>query len=219
MAERNFQSWHPVLGVRSMEQAIDYYVDWLGFQLDGEWKEAPGEPRIAWVSRDGLEIALNEHPGTPSNVWLNIKVADAQALADEWNERRPGAAEVISAAPYEFPVIYLTHLFPRQPHPRPTAAYRGRGGRAPGPDPRDARLRRTASRRKEVGAESQRDRRRRRPVRRHRHRSPERVPRVREAVQAEPSLTSPPSKKPLNSIPVRRRHVGDSQGWSFISEG
>jgi catechol 2,3-dioxygenase-like lactoylglutathione lyase family enzyme len=111
MAERNFQSWHPVLGVRSMEKAIDFYVDWLGFQLDGEWEEAPGEPRIAWVSRDGMEIALTEDPDTPSNVWLNINVADAQALADEWNERRPGAVEVISEAPYELPVIYIEDPF------------------------------------------------------------------------------------------------------------
>ena len=116
MAERNFQSWHPVLGVRSMEKAVDFYVDWLGFQLDGEWEEAPGEPRIAWVSRDGIEIALNEDPDSPSNVWLNIKVADAQALADEWNERRPGAVEVISGAPYEFPVIYLEDPFGNHIH-------------------------------------------------------------------------------------------------------
>ncbi len=32
MASRNLQSWHPVLGVRPMEKAIDYYVDWLGFR-------------------------------------------------------------------------------------------------------------------------------------------------------------------------------------------
>jgi len=116
MAERNFQSWHPVLGVGSMDEAIDFYVEWLGFRLDGEWEEAPGEPRIAWVSRDGMEIALIEDPDAPSNVWLNIKVADAQALADEWNERRPGAVEVISGAPYEFPVIYLTDPFGNRIH-------------------------------------------------------------------------------------------------------
>lgn len=116
MVERNLQSWHPVLGVRSMAKAIEYYVDWLGFQLDGEWEEAPGEPKLAWVSRDGIEIALNEYPDAPSNVWLNIKVEDAQALADEWNERRPGAVEVVSGAPYEFPVIYLTDPFGNRIH-------------------------------------------------------------------------------------------------------
>ena len=116
MAERNFQSWHPVLGVRSMEEALDYYVNWLGFQLDGEWEEAPGDPKLAWVSRDGMELALNEYPDAPSNAWLNIKVADARALADEWNERRPGAVEVISGAPYEFPVIYLTDPFGNRIH-------------------------------------------------------------------------------------------------------
>jgi len=116
MAEQNFKSWHPVLGVRSMKKAVDFYVDWLGFQLDGEWEEAPGEPKIAWISRDGMEIALTEDPDTPANVWLNIKVVDAQVLADEWNERRPGTVEVISGAPYDFPVIYLTDPFGNRIH-------------------------------------------------------------------------------------------------------
>lgn len=116
VAERNFQSWHPVVGVQSMKEAIDFYVDWLGFNLDGEWEEAPGEPKIAWISRDGLKIALNEYPDAPSNVWLNVDVADAQALADEWNERRPGSVELIIGPPYEFPAIYLTDPFGNRIH-------------------------------------------------------------------------------------------------------
>ena len=116
MAEKKFQSWHPVVGARPMEKALDFYVDWLGFQLDSEWEEAPGEPRLAWISRDGLEIALNEDPDIKTTVWLNINVADAQAFADEWNERRPGSVEVVSGEPYEFPAIYLMDPFGNHIH-------------------------------------------------------------------------------------------------------
>ena len=60
MDEPNFKSWYPVFGIRSYEQAIDYYVDWLGFHLDWEWREAPGQPAIVSISREGITIGLNE---------------------------------------------------------------------------------------------------------------------------------------------------------------
>ena len=36
VAGNNFKSWYPVFGIRSYAEAIDYYVDWLGFNLDWE---------------------------------------------------------------------------------------------------------------------------------------------------------------------------------------
>ncbi len=111
MDEPNFKSWYPVFGIRSYEEAIDYYVDWLGFNLDWEWREAPGEPAIVSISRDRINIGLNESADAPTGSWLIVAVADIQALADEWNGRRPGSAEVVIGAPYEFPVIYLVDPF------------------------------------------------------------------------------------------------------------
>ena len=97
----NFKSWYPVFGIRSYEEAIDYYVDWLGFNLDWEWREAPGKPAIVAISRDGLDIGLNEHTNAATGAWLSVGVADVQALADEWNGRRPGSVKVVSGVPYE----------------------------------------------------------------------------------------------------------------------
>jgi hypothetical protein len=114
--EPNFQSCDPVLGIRSYAGAIDYYVDWLGFTLDWEWREAPGELALASISRDGITILLNEFSDARTGSWLTLKVADIQALADEWNGRRPGSVEVVSGAPYDFPVIYLVDPFGNRLH-------------------------------------------------------------------------------------------------------
>lgn len=32
----------PVLRILSYEDAVAYYVDWLGFTIDWEWRETPG---------------------------------------------------------------------------------------------------------------------------------------------------------------------------------
>ena len=111
MDKPNFRSWYPVFGITSYEQAIDYYVDWLGFNLDWEWREAPGRPAIVSISRDGITIGLNESLAAATGAWLSVAVADAQALADEWNGRRPGSVKIVIGAPYEFPVIYLVDPF------------------------------------------------------------------------------------------------------------
>ncbi len=111
MDEPNFKSWYPVFGIRSYEEAIDYYVDWLGFNLDWEWREAPGQPAIVSISRDGITIGLNESADAATGAWLSVSVNDAQALADEWNGRRTGSARVVSGAPYDGAVIHLVDPF------------------------------------------------------------------------------------------------------------
>lgn len=111
MSEPNFKSWYPVFGIRSYDKAIDYYIDWLGFNLDWEWRQAPGEPAIVSISRDGITIGLNEAPVASTGAWLSVAVADVRALADEWNGRRPGSVEVVSGVPYEGFVINLVDPF------------------------------------------------------------------------------------------------------------
>ena len=109
--QSNIKSWYPVFGVRSYAKAVDYYVDWLGFNLDWEWREAPGQPAIVSISREGINIGLNESEDAATGAWLIVAVADVQALAEEWNGRRPGSVEVVSGVPYEGYVIYLKDPF------------------------------------------------------------------------------------------------------------
>ncbi len=112
----NIKSWYPVFGIRSYAKAVDYYVDWLGFNLDWEWREAPGQPAIVSISREGINIGLNESEDAATGAWLVVAVADVQALAEEWNGRRPGSVEVVSGVPYEGYVIYLNDPFGNRIH-------------------------------------------------------------------------------------------------------
>ena len=52
----------PVFGIRSYEDAVAYYVDWLGFNLDWEFRSPSSSPVIMRVSRDGLALSLTFFP-------------------------------------------------------------------------------------------------------------------------------------------------------------
>ena len=101
----------PVFGIGSYDEAVAYYVDWLGFNLDWEWREAPGRPVIMAISRDGVSLMLNEHPRSSSGSWLNLKVTDLGALAEEWNARRPDSVVVEVGPPYDIPTVSLRDPF------------------------------------------------------------------------------------------------------------
>jgi catechol 2,3-dioxygenase-like lactoylglutathione lyase family enzyme len=66
---------------------VRFYVDWLGFGLDGEEGEAGG-PRFLTVRRDDVRIHLSSHhgDGTPGAVLL-IVVDDVEALHAELHSR------------------------------------------------------------------------------------------------------------------------------------
>lgn len=69
--------------------AVAHYVDWLGFNLDWEWREAPGRSVIMAISHDGVSLMLNEDDERSVGSWLTLSVTHLQALADEWNPKRP----------------------------------------------------------------------------------------------------------------------------------
>lgn len=107
-ATPKLRSITPVLRMDSSADAIAHYVDWLGFTLDWEWREAPGQPAIIAISRDGITLMLNEAAADIGPASLHIKVYDLDALAASWNERRPGSAKVRIGLPYEFPNLPIT---------------------------------------------------------------------------------------------------------------
>lgn len=70
----------PVLRVMSVEQALPFYLDYLGFTLDWEHRFEPGTPLYVQVSRSSAVLHLSEHfgDGTPTTaVWLRIRDVDA----------------------------------------------------------------------------------------------------------------------------------------------
>lgn len=102
-----FTALVPVLGIGSYDEAVAHYVDWLGFQIDWEWREAPGRPVILSISRGGLTLMLNEADLEARGSSLTLKITNLQALADECNERRPGGISVELQAPYDIPSIFV----------------------------------------------------------------------------------------------------------------
>lgn len=96
----------PVFGIASYADAKAHYVDWLGFTIDWEWREAEGQPVIMAISRDQAAFMLNEYD-EPAPSTVTLKVDDLASLAAEWNGRRPGSVEVAIEPPYEFPAVLI----------------------------------------------------------------------------------------------------------------
>lgn len=101
----------PVFQIGAYQEAIDHYVNWLGFNLDWEWQEAPGKPVIMHISRDEIPLFLNEYDDGLGPSMLNMNVANLQAYADEVNARRPDSVQVALEQPYEIPAFEVTDPF------------------------------------------------------------------------------------------------------------
>jgi len=98
----------PAFGISSYEDAVAHYIDWLGFNLDWEWREAPGQPVIMAISRDEVAFMLNEHPDSHAASRVTLHVRNLPGLAEEWNAKRPGSAIVEIELPYEIPTLTVT---------------------------------------------------------------------------------------------------------------
>ncbi len=97
----------PALRVGDFDQALAHYVGWLGFNLDSEWREAPGLPAVGFLSRGQFTFMLNEHPDAPGPASIHLDVTHLDTLAAEWNSRRPNSVEIQRAPPYEFPEVVI----------------------------------------------------------------------------------------------------------------
>lgn len=53
----------PVLRIFDEAKAREFYVDFLGFQVDFEHRFEPGTPLYMGISRDGCKLHLSEHHG------------------------------------------------------------------------------------------------------------------------------------------------------------
>jgi hypothetical protein len=58
-----FNSAIPIFRMFSVEKAREFYLDFLGFQLDWEHRFGEGAPLYMQVSRGALVLHLSEHHG------------------------------------------------------------------------------------------------------------------------------------------------------------
>lgn len=70
----------PALRITDYEKSKAFYIDGLGFRIDGEHRFAPHLPVFTTMSRDGLTLYLTQHSGDcePGGlVFLNVPDVDA----------------------------------------------------------------------------------------------------------------------------------------------
>jgi catechol 2,3-dioxygenase-like lactoylglutathione lyase family enzyme len=92
----NLGNTTPILRIFDEAKARQFYVDFLGFQVDWEHRFAPDLPLYLQVSRDGCVLHLSEHHGdcSPGSA-MRIQAGDLDALHAELASRhykyaRPG---------------------------------------------------------------------------------------------------------------------------------
>src|SRR5688572_14290601 len=92
----SFQNTIPILRIFSVENAKDFYVGFLGFQVDWEHHFDDDSPAYLQVSRDGLVLHLSEHhgdccPGSTVFVWMSgIEEFHQEITRKGYKYLRPG---------------------------------------------------------------------------------------------------------------------------------
>jgi uncharacterized glyoxalase superfamily protein PhnB len=90
----------PILRIFDEAKAREFYVDFLGFEIDWEHRFEPGTPLYLQVSRDECVLHLSEHHGdsTPGSA-IRIDTSDIDAFHAElaskrYKYARPGINEM-----------------------------------------------------------------------------------------------------------------------------
>jgi uncharacterized glyoxalase superfamily protein PhnB len=108
-----FRGAIPILRIFSVEKAMEFYVDFLGFTIDWEHRFAENMPLYAQVSRSGLKLHLSEHhgdasPGSTVFVWMR-GIADyhRELIGKNYRYNRPGLED----APWDARLIEVSDPF------------------------------------------------------------------------------------------------------------
>ena len=86
----------PILRIFDEAKAREFYIEFLGFNIDWEHRFAPGLPLYCQVSRSGCTLHLSAHHGdaTPgSALRIEVDVLDelhAELTAKQYEFARPG---------------------------------------------------------------------------------------------------------------------------------
>lgn len=83
----------PILRIFDEAKALEFYVQFLGFQVDWEHRFEPGLPLYLQVSRDGCVLHLSEHHGDACpGASMRIETSDIHAFHAELTARHYGYA-------------------------------------------------------------------------------------------------------------------------------
>jgi len=78
----------PAIPVSSLDRARDFYTATLGFEVDWEWQDTPGEPAFLQLSRAGLSLYLSARADRgPAGGLTYLYVSDVDRWCAELQER------------------------------------------------------------------------------------------------------------------------------------
>jgi len=95
----------PVLSVGSYEETVSHYVEWLGFNVDWEYREQQ-LPFVISITRDGFSFMLAESE-TSTGSWTTIYVSDLEAMSEELNSRRSDSVKIELYPPNDIAQIHV----------------------------------------------------------------------------------------------------------------
>ena len=101
----------PVLSVGSYEETVSHYVEWLGFNVDWEYREKQ-LPFVISITRDGFSFMLTEldtssESETSTGSWTVIYVSDIEAMSEELNSRRSNSVKIELYPPNDIAQIHV----------------------------------------------------------------------------------------------------------------
>jgi hypothetical protein len=86
----------PILRIFSVEEAKEFYIDFLGFAIDWEHRFGENLPLYAQISRSGLKLHLSEHhgdacPGATVFIWMRgVAEYHGELTATNYRYAKPG---------------------------------------------------------------------------------------------------------------------------------
>jgi len=113
LGEPHFSDTIPILRIFSVEKAMEFYVDFLGFSVDWEHRFGANFPLYAQISRNGLRLHLSEHHGDASpgaTVFIRMRgiaAYHAELAAKDYRYAKPG----IEDAPWDAKVMQVADPF------------------------------------------------------------------------------------------------------------
>ncbi|MDB5128852.1 glyoxalase superfamily protein [Mucilaginibacter sp.] len=86
----------PILRIFDYDKAVEFYINWLGFKIDWEYK--PGNaPIYMQISLQDMQLHLSEHHGDASpgshiriENFVGLELYHQQLLNKEYKYNRPG---------------------------------------------------------------------------------------------------------------------------------
>ena len=89
----------PIFRIFSVEKAMEFYRDFLGFSVDWEHRFGDNFPLYCQVSRSGMILHLSEHagdasPGAKAFVWMTgVRVFREELIGKDYRYMKPGVEE------------------------------------------------------------------------------------------------------------------------------